>query len=171
MPFEYTENQQSQRYVELRDKFEYITPPSIKEDRECRDIFDKMISDIHKLYEELLDKGIEAEDARYILPNASETKTATDSKATEAEETTAEEGETSTGETTATSELAQATETEATEDTTERSGTTAGEGATAEETDLSKTNTTILLILIFVALAVAIITGGYLLLRQRKGLA
>ncbi len=67
-------NQQSQRYVELRDKFEYITPPSIEEDKECKDRFDKMISNIHDLYEELLDKGIEAEDARYILPNASETK-------------------------------------------------------------------------------------------------
>ncbi|MEA2015965.1 MAG: FAD-dependent thymidylate synthase [Actinomycetota bacterium] len=67
-------NQQSQRYVKLRDKFEYITPPSIKEDEECRNIFDKMVSHIHNLYEELLDKGIKAEDARYILPNASETK-------------------------------------------------------------------------------------------------
>jgi len=33
-----------------------------------------LISDIHNLYKELLASGIEAEDARYILPNASETK-------------------------------------------------------------------------------------------------
>jgi thymidylate synthase (FAD) len=67
-------SQQSQRYVKFRDGFEYITPPSIKEDKECAEKFDKMISDIHDFYKYLLDKGIEAEDARYILPNASETK-------------------------------------------------------------------------------------------------
>jgi len=67
-------NQQSQRYVEFKDKFEYITPPSIERDKESKEKFDKLILNIHNLYKELLDRGIEAEDARYILPNASETK-------------------------------------------------------------------------------------------------
>ncbi len=67
-------NQQSQRYVKFRDKFEYITPPSIEKNKKCRDKFDKLILNAHNLYKELLDEGIEAEDARYILPNASETK-------------------------------------------------------------------------------------------------
>lgn len=67
-------NQQSQRYVEFKDKFEYITPPSIERDKEFKEKFDKLILNIHNLYKELLNRGIEAEDARYILPNASETK-------------------------------------------------------------------------------------------------
>jgi len=67
-------NQQSQRYVKFKDNFEYILPPSIEKDKDARKKFEGMISDIHGLYKELLASGIEAEDARYILPNASETK-------------------------------------------------------------------------------------------------
>ncbi|MDD3629154.1 MAG: FAD-dependent thymidylate synthase, partial [Actinomycetota bacterium] len=67
-------NQQSQRYVKFADHFEYITPPSIEENKECKEKFDELVSSIHGFYKELLDMGIEPEDARYILPNASETK-------------------------------------------------------------------------------------------------
>ena len=67
-------NQQSQRYVKFKDNFEYITPPSIEKDKDSKKKFDSLISNIHNLYKELLDSGVEAEDARYILPNASETK-------------------------------------------------------------------------------------------------
>jgi thymidylate synthase (FAD) len=67
-------NQQSQRYVKFKDNFEYVTPPSIEKDKDSKKKFDSLISNIHNLYKELLDSGVEAEDARYILPNASETK-------------------------------------------------------------------------------------------------
>jgi len=67
-------NQQSQRYVKFKDNFEYITPPSIEKDKDIRKKYNSLISSIHDLYIEMLDGGIEAEDARYILPNASETK-------------------------------------------------------------------------------------------------
>jgi thymidylate synthase (FAD) len=67
-------NQQSQRYVKFKDNFEYILPPSIEKDKDSKKKFEGLISDIHSLYKELLASGIEAEDARYILPNASETK-------------------------------------------------------------------------------------------------
>jgi thymidylate synthase (FAD) len=67
-------NQQSQRYVKFKDNLEYITPPSIEKDKDSREKFDKLILNIHNLYKELLGDGIEAEDARYILPNAAETK-------------------------------------------------------------------------------------------------
>lgn len=67
-------NQQSQRYVKFKDNFEYVTPPSIEKDKDSKKKFDSLISNIHNLYKELLDIGVEAEDARYILPNASETK-------------------------------------------------------------------------------------------------
>ena len=67
-------NQQSQRYVSFRDNFEYIVPPQIKKDGDIKNRYDKLIKDIHELYKKFLDNGIKAEDARYLLPNASETK-------------------------------------------------------------------------------------------------
>lgn len=67
-------NQQSQRYVEFKDKFEYIIPTSIENNTAACKKYNALIVEIHNLYKELLDSGIEAEDARYILPNASETK-------------------------------------------------------------------------------------------------
>ncbi|HAJ95616.1 MAG TPA: FAD-dependent thymidylate synthase [Actinobacteria bacterium] len=67
-------NQQSQRYVKFQDKFEYVTPDSIENNADVRKKYKDLILEIHNLYKELLDRGIEAEDARYILPNASETK-------------------------------------------------------------------------------------------------
>lgn len=67
-------NQQSQRYVKFKENYEYIIPDSIKNDEKIKEKYINFISDIHKFYTEMLDAGIEAEDARYILPNASETK-------------------------------------------------------------------------------------------------
>lgn len=67
-------NQQSQRYVKFKDKFEYIIPISIENNTNVKKKYNDLILEIHNLYKELLDSGIEAEDARYILPNASETK-------------------------------------------------------------------------------------------------
>lgn len=67
-------NQQSQRYVKFRENFNYITPLSIGNDPQTKEKFDHLMVEIHKFYMQMLDKGIEAEDARYILPNASETK-------------------------------------------------------------------------------------------------
>lgn len=67
-------NQQSQRYVKFEEGFEYITPPAIEGNPEAKKKFDDLISSSHRLYKELLDMGMEAEDARYILPNASESK-------------------------------------------------------------------------------------------------
>jgi thymidylate synthase (FAD) len=65
--------QQSQRYVSLR-KFDYVTPASIGARDEFEDRYHQMIRDAHRLYLEMLDAGIPAEDARYVLPNAAETR-------------------------------------------------------------------------------------------------
>jgi len=66
---------QSQRYVKVKDgDFEFITPPSIASDPEKKKQYDDTMKQIGKLYEELTDKGIKAEDARFLLPNAAETK-------------------------------------------------------------------------------------------------
>jgi thymidylate synthase (FAD) len=67
-------NQQSQRYVKFKDNYEYITPHSIEQNKEINKKYKSLISGIHNFYEEMLNEGIEAEDARYILPNSSETK-------------------------------------------------------------------------------------------------
>lgn len=67
-------NQQSQRYVKFIENYEYLMPDSIKNNKKFSDKFSNLVSDTHKLYENMIKEGIEAEDARYILPNASETK-------------------------------------------------------------------------------------------------
>jgi thymidylate synthase (FAD) len=60
-------SQQSQRYVNLREPT-YVTPPSIE--KKMGDAYDKMMRIIWNEYNKLLDMGVPAEDARYILPNA-----------------------------------------------------------------------------------------------------
>lgn len=66
-------SQQSQRYVKEHD-FENIIPPSIAGRKEAKEKYDKLMADIQSLYNEFTDMGILPEDARYILPNAAETK-------------------------------------------------------------------------------------------------
>ncbi|MBC7087013.1 MAG: FAD-dependent thymidylate synthase [Tissierellales bacterium] len=90
-------SQQSQRYVKL-DQFEYIVPPSILEDEEASEIFLKMMEEDQKAYNRItqiltekktkqyISDGMSEkkarskaekesiEDARYLFPNACETK-------------------------------------------------------------------------------------------------
>ena len=90
-------SQQSQRYVKL-DQFEYIIPPEIEKNEEakkifiesmnkCQEYYDKLVEILFKKhYQDLLDKGVSEkkaksqaekksiEDARYVFPNACETK-------------------------------------------------------------------------------------------------
>ncbi len=67
-------NQQSQRYVKFTDGLETIKPDSIAENEECNKLFDEMIEKTVEAYQAFVAAGIPAEDARYILPNAAETK-------------------------------------------------------------------------------------------------
>lgn len=67
-------SQQSQRYVSHREEFTSIMPDSIADNLEARQIFAFMSETVHKAYAQLVDMGIPPEDARYILPNATETK-------------------------------------------------------------------------------------------------
>lgn len=90
-------SQQSQRYVKL-DGFEYIIPPHIKENKKACEIFIRAMEEDQKAYdkladiltkrhyEELISEGedeksakrkatkMAIEDARYVFPNACETK-------------------------------------------------------------------------------------------------
>jgi thymidylate synthase (FAD) len=66
-------SQQSQRYVTF-GKPEYVLPPSIEQDPKRKKRFNAAVKRAYKLYKELTDEGVPAEDARYLLPNAASTK-------------------------------------------------------------------------------------------------
>ncbi|WP_300346520.1 FAD-dependent thymidylate synthase [Clostridium sp.] len=82
-------SQQSQRYVKL-DQFEYIVPPAIEADDVAKNLFVEQMEGAQKVYDEIVErlkyKYIEdgmnekpaekkaIEDARYVFPNACETK-------------------------------------------------------------------------------------------------
>ncbi len=74
-------SQQSQRYVKETD-FDFIVPPSIETDGELKDKFIETMSKIQTGYNEMLKALIEKgrtkeeanEDARFVLPQAIETK-------------------------------------------------------------------------------------------------
>lgn len=67
-------NQQSQRYVKFSDGVETVKPHTVEENKEASRVFDEAIEAVIEGYQKLLDMGIPAEDARYLLPNAAETK-------------------------------------------------------------------------------------------------
>ena len=67
-------NQQSQRYVAYKDGLDVIKPQSIAENEEANALFDQMVERTVEAYKAFLAAGVPAEDARYILPNAAETK-------------------------------------------------------------------------------------------------
>ncbi|KYH35172.1 thymidylate synthase ThyX [Clostridium tepidiprofundi DSM 19306] len=82
-------SQQSQRYVKL-DQFDYVIPYEISNDENARKIFIEAMEKSQQAYDELvsilkskyIDKGMKSkqaekkaiEDARYVFPNACETK-------------------------------------------------------------------------------------------------
>ena len=67
-------NQQSQRYVSFDETLTTIKPETISSNDEKSAIFDEAINTALNAYKKLLDAGVPAEDARYLLPNAAETK-------------------------------------------------------------------------------------------------
>lgn len=67
-------NQQSQRYVKFTNGLSTIKPASVAENDKANQVFDQATDKAVSAYEELLALGIPAEDARYLLPNAAETK-------------------------------------------------------------------------------------------------
>ncbi len=66
-------SQRSQRYVrETADDF--ITPPSISKNPKARRIFDQAIAASQDAYTRLLELGVAKEDARFVMPNATESE-------------------------------------------------------------------------------------------------
>ncbi len=74
-------SQQSQRYVK-EEQFDYVIPPSIKQDPALAREFEKFMAEAQENYTKVLKRleelGYKGEagqqDARYLLPNAAETK-------------------------------------------------------------------------------------------------
>lgn len=64
-------SQQSQRYITNNDLFAFVTPASIRDSKFLPMYADFMV-DVHELYAKMVEAGVPAEDARYILPNACE---------------------------------------------------------------------------------------------------
>ncbi|MEJ2201912.1 MAG: FAD-dependent thymidylate synthase [Desulfuromonadaceae bacterium] len=67
-------SQQSQRYVSLRSPLAAVVPESIASRSELLKRYNGFLAQAHELYAEFLDAGVPAEDARFLLPNATETK-------------------------------------------------------------------------------------------------
>jgi len=67
-------SQQSQRYVSHQQRFAAVTPASVSAQPELNQRYQQLLDEIHQFYGELLDAGVPAEDARFVLPNAATTK-------------------------------------------------------------------------------------------------
>lgn len=67
-------NQQSQRYVTYAEEPSFVVPPAVAADPAASAAFTAATGAAFDAYRALLDAGVPAEDARYLLPNAMETK-------------------------------------------------------------------------------------------------
>lgn len=67
-------SQQSQRYVAHDQPFAGIIPDSVSDRPELLARFEAHMQQTHALYRDMLDAGVPAEDARFVLPNAAATK-------------------------------------------------------------------------------------------------
>jgi thymidylate synthase (FAD) len=67
-------SQQSQRYVKAGKEFDYVVPPSIAARKGLALKFRRQMAAAGRLYQEFVEEGIPAEDARFLLPNAASTK-------------------------------------------------------------------------------------------------
>lgn len=66
-------SQKSQRYVKEKEQFDYVVPPTIAKNPELLQKYDEFMKKTSDLYLYLTENGIPAEDARFILPNATST--------------------------------------------------------------------------------------------------
>ncbi|HBP51044.1 MAG: Thymidylate synthase ThyX [Candidatus Shapirobacteria bacterium GW2011_GWE1_38_10] len=64
---------QSGRYVK-RGEAKFAIPVSIQNDKEILPKYKKILKEVQGLYNEMTDKGIKAEDARYLQPQSLQTK-------------------------------------------------------------------------------------------------
>lgn len=67
-------NQQSQRYVKFKGEVSVVKPESVAANAEASAKFDEAVQAAVDAYHALLEARVPAEDARYLLPNAAESK-------------------------------------------------------------------------------------------------
>ena len=67
-------SQQSQRYVEFKSGIPGVIPETIQANPEAMDLYLWAMETCEQAYSELVGLGIPAEDARFVVPNAAETK-------------------------------------------------------------------------------------------------
>jgi len=65
-------SQQSQRYVKVREEF--VVPETILKDKDREKIYKEALEKVFSSYEDLVKLGVPKEDARYLLPQAVESK-------------------------------------------------------------------------------------------------
>lgn len=66
-------SQMSQRYVD-ETSFTYVTPETIAKNEKAKTRYDALMKEAHAVYTQLVSNGIPREDARFALPNATETE-------------------------------------------------------------------------------------------------
>ncbi|MBQ6585742.1 MAG: FAD-dependent thymidylate synthase [Coriobacteriales bacterium] len=67
-------NQQSQRYVAFKAEPEFIIPETVSSDPDRLAVFNEATAHAFEAFKKLMEAGVPAEDARSLLPNATETK-------------------------------------------------------------------------------------------------
>ncbi len=68
-------SQESQRYVSLdKGGWQAVVPPAIADEAAAGAVMDEMWQGLQQAYAALRDQGIRKEDARFLLPNATETR-------------------------------------------------------------------------------------------------
>ena len=67
-------SQESQRYVDMRGPIEFVVPPAIDANEDALEVYFKFLTIVEDVYDELRGMGIRKEDARFVLPNATQTR-------------------------------------------------------------------------------------------------
>jgi thymidylate synthase (FAD) len=63
-------NQQSQRYVEYEDELDFVMPATVGESEELAAAFGELTGAAFHVYRDMVEAGVPAEDARYVLPQS-----------------------------------------------------------------------------------------------------
>jgi thymidylate synthase (FAD) len=66
--------QQSQRYVKYKkDRLDYVMPKTWEKTPGMAEEYEKLMAEVTRVYQLAVEKGVPAEDARFVLPNATPT--------------------------------------------------------------------------------------------------
>lgn len=66
-------SQQSQRYVN-EEEFSFVVPEAVARNPEAKEIYDRFMAHSREAYKQLIARGIKKEDARFVLPQGTESE-------------------------------------------------------------------------------------------------